>query len=254
MTDREPSRRCPQSFAGRGGGRLRLHLRANDVPGKTGDRPCSRAPTATETGNVITEVDEALCVLLGRSLPEGTMVRLDPPKPTWETERPSNAIDLFLYGLHDDPNGRESGWSDERDERGAVRSRREPNRRCALSYLVTARAPKVNEEHQLLGVALRTMIFTETLPADCLPAALAETGAPVFVKVAATEPGALWSNLGMPARAAFAITVSAPFLPEPDTEIAPPADKIRLNANQGVTPPPRGPLAPAGPRRWVRAP
>jgi len=31
---------------------------------------------------VITEVDEALCVLLGRSLPEGTMVRLDPPKPT----------------------------------------------------------------------------------------------------------------------------------------------------------------------------
>jgi hypothetical protein len=200
---------------------------------------------------VITEVDEALCVLLGRSLPGGTMVRLDPPKPTWETERPSNAIDLFLYGLHDDPSGRESGFTDERDERGAVRARREPARRCALSYLVTARAPKINEEHQLLAVALRTMIFTETLPADCMPEKLAESGAPVYIKVADTEPGSLWSNLGMPARAAFAITVSAPFLPEPDTDIAPPAEKLRLNSGQRAASP--GPLAPAAPKRWVRA-
>lgn len=201
---------------------------------------------------VITEVDEALCVLLGRSLPEGTMVRLDPPKPTWETERPSNAIDLFLFGLHDDPGGRESGWADERDERGAVLSRREPNRRCSLSYLVTARAQKVNEEHLLLGLALRTMLFTDSLPADCMPDALAAAGAPVFIRIADSDPGALWSNLGMPARAAFAMTVSAPFLPEADTDIAPPAEKIQLNAGQQV--PPRGPLAPAQPRRWVRTP
>src|ERR1043165_6592434 len=105
---------------------------------------------------VITEGDEAPCVLLGRSLPEGTMVRLDPPKPTWETERPSNAIDLFLYGMHDDRDGRESGYTDQRGERGTVESRREPARRCSLSYLVTARAPKINEEHLLLSVALRT--------------------------------------------------------------------------------------------------
>lgn len=191
-------------------------------------------------------------MLLGRSLPEGTMVRLDPPKPTWETERPSNAIDLFLFGLHDDTSGRESGVADERDERGAVLSRREPNRRCSLSYLVTARAPKINEEHLLLGVALRTMLFTEALPTDCMPEALAQVGAPVFIRIADSDPGSLWSNLGMPARASFAITVSAPFLPEPDTEIAPPAEKLRLNAGQQL--PPRGPLAPAQPKRWVRTP
>lgn len=202
---------------------------------------------------MITEVDEALCVLLGRALPEGTMVRLDAPKPTWETEKPSNAIDLFLFGLRDDPGGRESGWDEARDERGAVVARRDPVRRCALSYLVTARAPKINEEHLLLGVALRTMIFTDQLPADCMPATLADLGAPVFIRVAETEPGTLWSNLGMPARAAFAITVSAPFVPEPDTDLAPPAEKIRLDAGQGVTPP-RGPLAPNGPKRWVRTP
>ncbi|HEX6353550.1 Pvc16 family protein [Actinophytocola sp.] len=200
---------------------------------------------------MITEVDEALCVLLGRSLPEGTMVRLDPPKPTWETERPSNAIDLFLYGMHDDRGGRESGFADQRDERGAVVSRREPSRRCSLSYLVTARAPKINEEHLLLDVALRTMLFTDSLPADCMPDALAATDAPVFIRIANTDPGALWSNLGMPARAAFAISVSAPFLPEPDTDIAPPAEQLHLDASQKKRPP-AGALAPAQPRRWVR--
>lgn len=202
---------------------------------------------------MITEVDEALCVLLGRSLPEGTMVRLDPPKPTWETERPSNAIDLFLFGLHEDRDGRESGFADQRNERGTVLSRQEPSRRCSLSYLVTARAPKISEEHRLLAVALRTMLFTETLPADCMPDTLAATDTPVFIRIADNDPGALWSNLGMPARAAFAITVSAPFLPEPDTDIAPPAEKIRLDAGQKKKAP-TGPLAPAQPRRWVRTP
>jgi hypothetical protein len=203
---------------------------------------------------VITEVDEALCVLLGRSLPEGTMVRLDPPKPTWETERPSNAIDLFLYGMHNDRDGRESGVVDQRNERGTVQSRQEPSRRCSLSYLVTARAPKISEEHLLLSVALRTMMFTDALPVDCMPDELSSVGEPVFIRIADTDPGGLWSNLGMPARAAFGITVSAPFLPEPDTDIAPPAEKMRLDSGQKKRTAPRGPLAPAEPRRWVRTP
>lgn len=219
---------------------------------RTGCRTCPRVLVAADTGRVITEVDEALCVLLGRSLPEGTMVRLDPPKPTWETERPSNAIDLFLFGLHDDPSGRESGWDETRDSRGAVLARRAPTRRCALSYLVTARASKVDEEHRLLSVALRTMIFTDTLPVDCMPAELAALGAPVQIRVADTEPGTLWSNLGMPARAAFAIRVSTPFVPDPDTELAPPAQKLRLDTGQTVNRP--GPLSPAEPKRWVRTP
>jgi hypothetical protein len=204
---------------------------------------------------VITEVDDALCVLFGRALPEGTMVRLDPPKPTWQTERPSKAIDLFLFGLHDDPRGRQSGIQEVRDDRGAVLSRQEPDRRCVLSYLVTARAPKISEEHRLLDIALRTMIFTDMLPADCLPSGLAGTGAPVFVNVADTEPASLWTSLGMPARAAFVVKISAPYIPEPDTELAPPAEKITLAAGQGIRPPaPSGPLAPAGPKKWVRTP
>ncbi|WP_285503327.1 DUF4255 domain-containing protein [Actinokineospora sp. NBRC 105648] len=199
---------------------------------------------------MITEVDDALCALLGRALPEGTAVRLDPPKPTWQAERPSKAIDLFLFGLRGDPRGRESGWDEVRDGRGALLSRRSPTRRCALSYLVTARAAKVSEEHMLLDRALRTMVFADTIPATCLGGALAGTGEQVLLTVSDEDPGDLWSNLGMPARAAFVITVSAVYVPEPDTELAPPAEKMALRSGQDV---PTGPLAPAAAKRWVRS-
>ena len=121
--------------------------------------------------------------------------------------------------------------------------------------MVTARAPKISEEHRLLDVALRTMIFTDMLPVDCLPSGLADAGAPVFVNVAESEPASLWTSLGMPARAAFVVKISAPFIPEPDTELAPPAEKIALNTGQEPRPSGQpGPLAPAGPKKWVRAP
>jgi hypothetical protein len=186
-------------------------------------------------------VDEALCVLLGRSLPAGTTVRLDRP-----AERAEPSVALFLFGLCDDPAARESGWDETRDARGAVVARRDPARRCALSYVVTAHAPDVAAEHWLLAAALRAMILIDELPADCLPAGL---GAPVFLRVAGSGPP--WGELGPPARAGFAVTVSAPFVPEPDTALAPPAEKLRLTTEHTV---PRGPLAPAQPKRWVRIP
>ncbi|MEV4316507.1 Pvc16 family protein [Actinocrispum sp. NPDC049592] len=149
---------------------------------------------------MITEVDDALCRLLGRRMPEGTVVRLDPPKPTWQTERPSNTIDLFLFGLHDDSN---------------VPAQRDSVRRCELSYLVTARAEKIHEEHRLLDRALRTAMFAGTLPADCMSDSLAATtNEPIFLRIASTGPGALWTSLGMPARAAFVMNVSVPMVPE----------------------------------------
>jgi hypothetical protein len=76
----------------------------------------------------------------------------------------------------------------------------------------------------------------------------------VFVKVADSPPGELWSSLGMPARAAFVLVVSAPFVPEAETELAPPAEKMSLRSGQTSPPPARGPLAPAGAKRWVRMP
>lgn len=181
---------------------------------------------------MIAEVDEALCRALARALPKGTVVRLDPPKPTWQTEKPSQAIDLFLYGIAQDATRTQSGWDEERDARGVVISRTEMPRRYLLTYLVTARAPKIAEEHELLDCALHALIDHEALPASCLPDALAALEMPVLTRLDVAGPGELWTSLGMPARAAFVLVVSAPYRMQPDREIAPPADKIDLRAHE----------------------
>ena len=210
---------------------------------------------------MIAEVDEALCRALARVLPKGTVVRLDPPKPTWQTEKPSQAIDLFLFNLAGDDRGAASGWEEVRDANGRVLSRQEPARRYRLSYLVTARAPQIAEEHELLDTALRALTDTERLPDSCLPDALLETGLPVLVDLDPAGPGHLWTSLGMPARAAFVLSVSAPHRPKPDTELAPPAEKIDLRSDvgfgrgNGTTPAaadaPTG-AGPAAEKRWKR--
>jgi hypothetical protein len=203
---------------------------------------------------MIAEVDEALCRALARVLPKGTVVRLDPPKPTWQTEKPSQAIDLFLFGLAGDNRGAASGWEEVRDPRGRVLSRTEPPRRYQLSYLVTARAPKISEEHELLDTALRALTDGDALPESCLPEALLDTGMPVLVDLDPGGPGQLWTSLGMPARAAFVLTVSAPHRPKPDTELAPPAEKIDLKSDSYSTTtgiPTAGP-SPAAEKRWKR--
>jgi hypothetical protein len=207
---------------------------------------------------VIAEVDDALCRALARALPQGTVVRLDPPKPTWQTEKPSQAIDLFLFGVAGDNRGAASGWEEVRDPRGRVLSRSEPPRRYQLSYLVTARAPKIAEEHELLDTALHALTDAESLPDSCLPDALLETGMPVLVDLDPAGPGPLWTSLGMPARAAFVLTVSAPHRPTPDTELAPPAEKIDLRSEdfargpQGAAGPDDGGPGPEAPKRWTR--
>ncbi|HZC70612.1 MAG TPA: Pvc16 family protein [Jatrophihabitans sp.] len=214
---------------------------------------------------MIAEVDEALCRALARVLPKGTAVRLDPPKPTWQTEKPSQAIDLFLFNLASDDRRLMSGYEEVRDTDGRVLSRRDPAKRYFLSYLVTARAPKIAEEHELLDTALRAFTDNESLPASCLPDALLDTGMPVYVDLDPEGPGPLWTSLGMPARAAFVLWVSAPHRPMPDTDLAPPADKIDLRhdpdfgrgtaagrAAAAATASANGSRPTAAEKRWVR--
>lgn len=135
---------------------------------------------------MITQVDEALCLLIAPHLPEGTVVRLDPPKPTWQTETQVSSVDLFLFALHG------AGPAT-----GAARGKK-----CELSYLVTARADKVRDEHTLLDRSLQVLLGTEFLMVDAQPLRLS---------LGETDPTGLWVSLGLPARAAFVVTVTAEY-------------------------------------------
>src|SRR2546427_4106342 len=137
---------------------------------------------------MIAQVDEALCRLLRPCLPAGTQIRLDPPKPTWQTESQVRSVELFLFALHDAVGEGKEGEG------------KRVARRCALSYLVTARAAQVAEEHDLLDAALSAVLASEQLPT--------ESASPVRMSLAATDPSALWTSLGMPARAGFVLQVT----------------------------------------------
>jgi hypothetical protein len=136
---------------------------------------------------MIAQVDDALCEVVGRLLPPGTAVRLDAPKPTWQTESGHLSVDLFLFGLH-------AGAKE-----GATR-------RYVLSYLVTARADKIQDEHALLDRALSALLLTGALRVELRQG---KTGR-VSLCIADTDPAGLWTSLGVPARAGFVVAVAVP--------------------------------------------
>ncbi|MBP2474419.1 hypothetical protein JOF53_003291 [Crossiella equi] len=129
-------------------------------------------------GGVIRAVDDTLRRVLRTRLPDGVEVRLEPPTPTWLNDTAAlPAVHVFLFELR------------------AGRTLR-PQRDVELSYLVAARATDVAGEHELLDEALDALTAAEAQP-------------PVAVRLADHGVGGLWSALGMPARAAFVISVTA---------------------------------------------
>jgi len=164
---------------------------------------------------MIAEVDEALCRALARVLPKGTVVRLDPPKPTWQTEKPSQAIDLFLFNLAGDERGAASGFEEVRDPNGRVLSRQEPPRRYRLSYLATAWTPRPEDEHRLLSSMLAGLLQHEYFPPELLKGTLEGEEVPVLLTVALPPSDErkiadTWSALGGELKPSLDVVVTAP--------------------------------------------
>jgi hypothetical protein len=132
---------------------------------------------------VIAEVDDALCQVVGRLLPPGAAVRLDAPKPAWQSESEHLSVDLFLFGLH-----------------------AETAEQYVFSYLVTAHADKIKDEHELLDLALGALMGAGALRVELQP----DDTVLASLRIADVDPTGLWTSLGMPARAGFVVAVATP--------------------------------------------
>lgn len=139
------------------------------------------------------------------------------------------AVRLALCWLREEPEGRQSGDQDVRAADGTLLGRQAPARRYELRYLVTATAGTVEAEHELLDAVLLAVTGLDALPADRLPAGLADTGLPVFLRVCA-EPAL--AAAGVPPCAGFELSVSAPLLPPLQTELAPPAAELAVGVRR----------------------
>jgi len=188
---------------------------------------------------VIEDVDGSLRKLLSESISdERAVVSFDAPTQEWASKLKGPVVNLFLYDVREDLDGRRADWDDVRSAEGRVVGRQPPARRYALSYFVSAWSANAEEEHHLLSEIIRTVPQREIIPYECLEGVLAEQEMPVVIQVgipgqgAGMRAGEMWSALGVPPRASMELVVLAPFRPPLVTEVAPPAEEMSLGVSR----------------------
>lgn len=188
---------------------------------------------------MIADVNGALRGLLTPLLPTGCGVRFG--AAGGRNPGPGDAgLIFFLAEIREDEKAGDTDWEDIRDADGRVVARRPPVRRFDLHYLVTAETADPAVEAALLDAVLTAVDPGKRLPADLLGEALA--GRPVLLR--------LGEHLSYPSdRTTLSVIANAPLVLPVVTDVAAPAESIRLGVAPPGRPVPRaGPAGPA--RRW----
>lgn len=165
---------------------------------------------------MIAEIDEALRALVrAEALSADVDIVFDAPTKDWAARRNAPTVNLYLYDIREDLRRRERGWTDVRDDGGAVVSRRPVPRHFKLSYLVTAWTQRPEDEHRLLSGLLRCFLRHDALPTALVVGPLAETGMQVPLTVALPPPedrafADVWSALGGELKPSLDVVVIAP--------------------------------------------
>jgi len=158
---------------------------------------------------VIPLVEQGLEKLVRTSLPLPEQVggvSFDPPSRTWAAQLSRITVNLFLFGI-----GRSAQpprpVPDRTGPDGQLQRRR-PVPMIELSYLVSAWAGNVRDEHELLGDVLGCFLTHQALPDELTPAGLL-TG--VQIALSAGDSGRLkdvFSSVDGSNRAAFEIVLT----------------------------------------------
>jgi len=193
---------------------------------------------------VINALDETIKALLRRDLPSALAEQVQISFATPDDQFPPQsvtlpAIDLFLYDVRENLELRSNEVYIERRGDGTATRTRAPVR-VDFSYLVTAwpsaSVPDpAEDEHRLLGEAMRVLLRYRTIPADVLQGEL--TGQELPLPVSSLQPGRLqslgefWQALGGKPKAAlnYQVTLSVEVAkPETVPLVTDKAIKIRL--------------------------
>lgn len=172
---------------------------------------------------MINALDETIKALLRRDLPSALAEQVQISFATPDDQFPPQsvtlpAIDLFLYDVRENLELRSNEVYIERRGDGTATRTRAPIR-VDFSYLVTAwpsaSVPDpAEDEHRLLGEAMRVLLRYRTIPAEVLQGEL--TGQELPLPVSSLQPGRLqslgefWQALGGKPKAAlnYQVTLS----------------------------------------------
>jgi hypothetical protein len=201
---------------------------------------------------VIGDLTRSLTALLRDRL-DGAEVRTGRPEAGWSGGK-SAFLSVSLVKVAEARDRRRADWADVRDADGGVLGRVAPTRWFRCTYLVGAFAPDPVDEHDMLGRVLAASVELESLPAGHLQGGLADEAEPIVLSVAARGIDAVdwWEAAGLAPRAVLEVVLVAPVRPALDTEVAPPAQSLTLDARRipGAEQAAAA-AAVAGERRWT---
>jgi hypothetical protein len=150
--------------------------------------------------------------------PQEVEICFDEPAKSWVESLTRPTVNLFLYGIHENKEKRESNMQTLRGSRGA--ERRMPPRRIDLCYMVSVLTTDIEDEHELLWRLLATLMKYPELPRETLPDSLKHVEPAISTRLGEVEESALvldlWSALGTPPHPTLSYIVTAPL----DLEIA----------------------------------
>jgi hypothetical protein len=172
---------------------------------------------------MVSDVDEALCTMLGAALADRAAVSIDPP-PTEPASKPR--VHAFLVAIREDLSALGSDWEELRDASGITIGRRAPVRSFELHYVVTAHARDTATEHALLDTVIEAVTSDIRIESAHLPRGLADLGLPVAIHLAepADDP-----HTRRDQRTRLGVVVTAPLVP-PTRFVSPPPERFHLGA------------------------
>jgi hypothetical protein len=178
---------------------------------------------------MIVDLNETLRQLLLAELPykKGEVaVSFDQPKRDWSTRLNGPALNLFLYDLRENQVLRQHGWEEMGSARGrlsAATLKRSPLR-VDLTYLVTAWAADIDDQHNLLSNALLVLFRYPVLPVERLVGRLKNQPFEIQARLAQPDkqpnPAELWSALENELRLGFSYMLTLAFDPWAAEEIS----------------------------------
>jgi hypothetical protein len=188
---------------------------------------------------VLQDADTTLRAVLLDALPKGTTLGFAAPDQHWRsTVGAGPALNAYLLQLREDVNSRSSHWTTVYDDGDRAVGRHEPVRRFRVHYVLTAWAANAENEHALLGCALRTLVAGAIVPTRCLSGSLTGMADLVTLDVAhpdlAIFPVEGWSAFGIAPRATLDVVLTIPLVPEVNRDLARKPDTIDLGVNGRV--------------------
>jgi hypothetical protein len=197
---------------------------------------------------MLDDLDATLAKLLRQELPKAVVGQLAISFLAPSAEFPPSsvtppALNLFLYDVREDREGRAGDWVLERDDAGKPAGRRAPPVRIECSYLITAWPSTVSsdpagDEHRLLGEVIRVLARHPVVPASVLQGALKQQ--PPALPATSLQPGRLasiaelWQAAGGRPKAALTTTITLEVDTIEPQVVGPPVEEPVVKLTLGV--------------------